>query len=308
MVRFQKGFTLVEIAIVMVIIGILVSGGAAMVAPLTKLAKYRQSKDIVASAMISVTGFAALRGSLPTQAAFPSNVRKFNDGWDRPLQYLPDSGLTAGNLCGRGRAGLSVNICPDAACAGPTTIADVAFIIASGGGNFNMQTASVAGAVKVYPVGLAGIDDYAADMDRADEYDDIVDWMTLGELRVKAGCNGPQLSILNSVLPTGNAGASYSAEIFPEGGVPFLGNLYRWCIQTTTGSLPSWISVNPSATPVRTNCSAEAEGGWAQRSSLLLSGTAEAAVQKLTIYVRDNDDTAGNGDNVASRGFVLTVN
>ena len=58
-------------------------------------------------------------------------------------------------------------------------------------------------------------------INRPEAYDDIVDYVTLGELRTKSGCQGAPLKILNNELPSGSMSSTYSATIYAEGGVPF---------------------------------------------------------------------------------------
>jgi len=306
----DKGFTLIEIAIVLVIIGMMVAAGASMIGPLTKRMKYTETKQVIDAAVESVIGEGASNEAIPTTAAFPSVVRTFRDSWGKSLSYVPDPNLVTGGMgiCGRRTTSTSVNICSDAGCTTPTTISNVAFLIASGGGNYNLQT-GITSPINVYNPDIPGIDNNNADMNRAEPYDDVVKWVTLNEIRIKAGCVGPQQKILNSVLPVGNNGNPYSSEVFPEGGIPFAGGQYRWCIQTTTGTLPGWIATNPAATPVSTDCvGSVAEGSWRLRSTLALSGTALTGTTGLTVFVRDNNDSAGTNDNIVSKSFVITIN
>jgi len=59
MIFRQKGLTLVEVAIVLVILGLLIGLGASLIGPLTKRAKITETRDIVNAAVESVIGFAA---------------------------------------------------------------------------------------------------------------------------------------------------------------------------------------------------------------------------------------------------------
>ncbi len=305
----KGGFTLIEMAMVLVIIGILVSIGAGMLGSLTKRAKNNETKDILDGAVESITGFGASNNRIPAAGAeFASVVRTTKDSWGNQLYYIPDANLVtilAGGICGRKSTSLSVVSCPDAGCAVPTsTTQNVAFVVLSGGENFNIQTASIANSIKVYDQGVNNVDDYAADMNRPEPYDDIVRWITLDELRIKAGCTGTQLRQVNSDLPSGRVANVYGATVFPDGGAPYAaGGKYRWCVQ---GTLPAGITIIPNT--VNANCAGLAEASWGQSDTLGFSGSPAAAGSfNVIVFVRDNNDPAGPNDNIAQRSYVITV-
>lgn len=305
----EKGFTLVEMAMVLVLVGILVSLGMGLMGPLMKTAKYTETKETVNAAIISVMGFATTNTRVPDTAEFPSVVRNPRDAWSTALDYIPDANLVSaanGGVCGRKSTGITLLKCPDAACAAPTsTITDVAIVVTAAAENRNIQTASAAGTVRVYTTDLAGIDDYATDMTRPEPYDDVVGWLTLNELRIKAGCVGAQLRLVNNDLPSAAVASAYSAAVYPDAGVPFTsGGAYRWCVQ---GTVPSGLAIAPSVTSL--NCLTLSEASWGQADTLSFSGTPTApGTYNFTIFARDNNDSAGANDNVAQRSFVITVN
>jgi prepilin-type N-terminal cleavage/methylation domain-containing protein len=332
---YDRGMTLVEIAIVLVIIGIVIGLGTALVGPLTKRAKINDTKEIVNADVESVISFAASNRRLPvpTGTEFTNNVRNPNDAWTKPLYYIVDTNLTtipAGTsdaICGRKTT--TYTICRDAACTAATNIQNVAFIVASGAENFNLQTGILTGGVcpagqtcvRVYNVDTAGIDDcttavncpnYPAALliNRPEAYDDIVKWVNLDELRTKVGCQGAQLKIINNELPSGSVTALYGAIVYGDGGIPYgVGGSYRWCIQTTTGILPTGFTATPNV--VNTNCLGLAEGTWGQANNLQfskLAGTGAAGSYNFSVFVRDNNDTAGTNDNITQKSFVLTIN
>ena len=305
----EKGFTLVEMAMVLVLVGILVSLGMGLMGPLMKTAKYTETKETVNTALISAIGFATTNNRLPTAAEFPTAVRNPRDAWSTALYYIPDANLTTsanGGVCGRKSTGMRVLKCPDAACASPSsTITDVAMAVVAPAENRNIQTASAAGTVEVYITDLAAIDDYATDMTRPEPYDDVVAWLTLNELRIRSGCVGTQLRLVNTDLPSAVAASAYAATVYADAGVPFTaGGKYRWCMQ---GALPAGLAASPATASV--NCLTLAEASWGQADTLALTGTPTAAgTYNLIVFARDNNDTAGSNDNVAQRSFVLTVN
>lgn len=331
----QAGFTIIEMAIVMVIIGLIVGFGASLIGPLSIRAKRIESTETVDAGAAAIVGYAAAHlGVLPTDAQFPGIIKKRNDAWTRPIQYVYDAVLadgdpTTGDLCTRRTTRITLRQCPDAVCSAPVTVANVAFLVLSGGENFNNQTAGTlaingATVIDVYPNGVGDVDAHAADFSRAEPYDDIVQWATLNELRSQVGCRGPQLAVLNNELPPGRTTSPYSASIYVDGGVPFstAGN-YLWCVETATGTIPSGLNFRNHADTGNigfdTDGAVLAENStvWTRADHILINGTPTTAGSfLLTIWVRDNsnpgnDPACAGGtslDNCTSRSFVLTIN
>ncbi len=323
----KKGFTIVELAVVLVLVGILIALGVRMIGPLTQRAKISETKGTIDAAIESLVGYAATNHRLPTVAEFTGAVKKPNDAWGNVLLYVVDANLTtipAGStdtICGRKATNLTVRSCVNAGCTTFTDTPNVAYIIFSGGANVNNQVAATGAVsspppvttVNIYDTGL-NVDNYAGDLGgaRVEPVDDIARWVTLNELRTKAGCAGQQLKILNNELPSGSVTASYGSNVYGDGGIPFTaGGNYRWCLQTATGVLAADLpgfTVTPNI--VNVNCQALAEGTWGQANNLQLSkpaGSGTAGSYSVTVFVRDNADTAGTNDNIASRAFVVTV-
>ena len=331
----QAGFTIIEMAMVMVIIGLIVGFGASLIGPLSIRAKRIESTEIVNAGAEGIIGYAtANQGVLPTTAQFAGIIKKRNDAWIRPVQYIYDATLadgnpTTGDLCTRKTTRITLRQCADAACSTPVAVANVAFLVLSGGENFNNQTAgtlAVNGAtvIDIYQNGVGNVDGYPTDLSRAEPYDDIVQWATLDELRSKIGCRGPQLAVLNNELPPGRTTSPYSAAIYVDGGVPFTGGgNYLWCVETPTGAAPSGLNIrNHTDTGnigLDTDGSVLAENSlvWTRADHMLINGTPTVAGSfLLTVWVRDNSNPASdpacadgaNLDNCTSRSFVLTIN
>lgn len=321
----KKGFTLIEMAIALVIVGLLVGMGAGLMGPLVMRTKFNETKEIVNAAVESVISYSASANKLPDIATFPGIIRTNSDSWKKALFYILDSNLTnsaVGGICGRKTTRISVDICPDTGCASPTTINNVAFIVLSGGGNLNNQTQgnlsiTSATTINVYDTGLI-VDDYSGGGDpaRPEAYDDIVRWTTLNELRIKAGCTGSQLKILNNNLPSGKSGSAYSASVYADSGVPFPDGGdsgsevdYEWCRQAdpVKGS-PGGISFSCNGSLVSSAVCSLTSGTWMQCTSLTLSGTPSGAGNyMLTFFARDENDSAGTDDNISEKSIVLTV-
>ncbi len=331
----QSGFTIIEMAMVMVLIGLIVGFGASLIGPLSIRAKRIESTETVAAGFEAIVGHAAAnRGVLPVGTAFPGIIKKRNDAWSRPIQYVYDAALadgdpTTGDLCTRRATRITLRQCPDAACSSPVAVANVAFVVLSGGENVNNQTAGSSAingptVIDLYPNGMDGVDGFAGDMTRTEPFDDIVQWATLDELRSKTGCRVPPLTVLNNQLPPGRLGGGYSAALYVDGGVPFAaGGDYLWCVETPTGAVPSGLRfrnhTDTADIGFDTDGSVLAEGSavWTQSNHVLISGTPTASGSFiLTVWARDNSNpgadpacsSGANWDNCTSRSFVLTIN
>lgn len=327
----SNGFTLIELAMVLVIIGLLMGMGAGLVGTLTKRAKLYENRNIIDAAIESLISYSASNNELPDIATFPSIVRNPNDVWKKPLYYIVDDDLldsTAGGICERRTTQLHLSNCPTTGCGTPTnTIDNVAYIVLSGSANFNNQTdipstnpVTSDTTVKYYVQGLE-LDDYTTDMNRAEPYDDIVKWITLDELRIKAGCTASQLRVLNNELPRGYVGSVYNATIFADGGVTFTdggGDTdsepdYEWCWKNDPiNGAPSGVSFScgTSALASSANCTLTS-GTWLQCTALSIANTPDPGTDesyRITFFVRDENDDSGTDDNLSQKSFVITIN
>ncbi len=281
----KKGFTLVELAIVLVIVGLLLGLGAGMVGPLTKRVKLNESREIISAAVDSVMGYASINNRVPDLSASPSptsfwtNVRTQNDAWGRPLVYVFDNNL-ATSICNRTTTNITARICNDAACTTFSTINNVAFLVASAGDNANNQTygsqaIAVATTINTYIVGIA-VDNYAGDFTRAtDEYDDIIKWMTLPELLTRMACQG--LRVVTRDLTIGTVGSPYpSTTLSATGGtIP-----YSWAIQA--GTLPAALTLNAGTGVISGTPTAAGTYPFTVRATDSLAST---ALQQLSITI-----------------------
>ncbi len=353
-IRNRNGFTLIEIAVVLIIVGLLVGFGATLVGPLTERSKRMANTDLVQAAVESIIGFAASDFRIPqwgdntvdtTVDEFCEVVTRRTDTTGKPLYYFFDNRLSVQNsICGRRTTNLTV--CRDAACT--DRIPNVAFIVVSSALDFNPQTGIVTAGcpagqtcIGVYATGTGAIDNCTGGgncpnydgavprINRPEEYDDIVEYVTLGELRTKTGCQGAPLKILNNDLPSTSIGSTYNATIYAEGGVPFgAGGSYRWCVEignrSAAAGLPGGLTITPGfirypddAAP--TQCIDQAETAWSTfgANTLAITGTpTEAGTFLISVNVRDDNQSGNdpacnnpsNEDNCSRKSFVLTIN
>ena len=199
----NKGFTIIELAIVLIILGILVGAGAGMLGISIKTNKFNQSRRIVEGAKKATIGFTIENMRLPTDKEFPQITRD-TDAWGKPLIYIPDDATIKynGSTSRADLTGTGTNI-----CCGPTPIdlavndrrqgsdnykTDIAFVILSTGENRKMET-TIKDNVKIngIPYCVATIEEASKD------YDDMVEYVSLSQLVSSVG-SYPLYNVRNS--------------------------------------------------------------------------------------------------------------
>ncbi|HIQ31592.1 MAG TPA: prepilin-type N-terminal cleavage/methylation domain-containing protein, partial [Aquifex aeolicus] len=141
----SRGLTLIELAVVLVVLGILVGIGAGIVGVLIKRVKYSESKEKVKANVEAIIGYATASGKLPGNSTeIQSAIKSFKDSYGKPMMYVFAGELSTGTdpICARTSTDLSINVgCKDPACSSyDQYIENVAFLIISGDGNYNLQT------------------------------------------------------------------------------------------------------------------------------------------------------------------------
>ncbi len=223
--RNSRGLTLIELAVVLIVLGILLGIGAGILGVLIKRVKYNESREIVDANVEAVKGFATANGRLPANVSEVQNTfRSLADSYGKPLIYIFSGNLddSSTSICDELSTNITVRVgCRDSTCSTyDQEVSNVAFLIVSGNGNHNLQTgdtsltpvsttpviimrANSGITLKIYAYGTPGIDDYTADLNRPEPYDDIVRWVSLHELKELADC--PSLSV--SITTPPNLGA-----------------------------------------------------------------------------------------------------
>lgn len=324
--RNNKGFTLVELAIVLIIVGMLVGVGSGMMGMLTTAIKVREAKELQDASVQSIISWASANNNIPNAAGFPTAAKTPQDSWGREFIYLYENRLysaspTKDTICGRRSTDLTIQTTDPAA-----TIANVAFVVISPSDDATVETTLTAtaapavaatfnGAASGPAIALAARGSATGTIVVNANNTDIVRWVTLDELRSKVGCQGAPMKIINNELPYGYNGVAYSATVFADGGVKFTGGTgnYRWCIENTAGVVPAGMTftsnIGAAAIPFNTDCLGLAEASWVLADNVLIGGAPTAiGSNTLTVYARDNNDTAGTNDNIANKPFVFTIN
>lgn len=185
----EGGFTLVEIAMVLVVIGILLSIGAGLIGILSKRAKFNESREIVKAAREAVIGYAISNKKLP--AALSDTGARTADAWANSLDYYWSTNLS----------GAVVNLCTTQPSpyltvtdnrTSPATIKNnVVVLILSRGDNGASET----GTTSPFTVN-----------EQSDTYNDIVEYIDISLLREKV-CHS--FRITTDSLPSGTEEIAY---------------------------------------------------------------------------------------------------
>ena len=92
----KLGFTLIELSIVLVILGLIIGTLAPLFVTLTKKSKMTDGRELVATARDEVKGEIIRTRILPTNL---SNIGHTTDPWQNPLVYIPAPQLAGQDLC-----------------------------------------------------------------------------------------------------------------------------------------------------------------------------------------------------------------
>ena len=314
----HNGFSLVELSIVLVIIGLLVGLGSSMIGPMMNFTKVRETRDMMDANLQAVISWASSNNKLPNVAGFTTTVAKHaKDTWNRDFIYLYDGNLykaapTKDTICGRRSTILTLETIDNTTTT--STVSNVAFAVLSDADNATLKsTLIVNGPTELDFTSRDATSGYTSSkitVKGPNGY--LVRWVTLDELRSKIGCQGAPLKILNNELPFGSKSTSgYSATITADGGVP---SSYKWCIEAAAISpaltIPPIIPGLTFQTPLYwttpttpgNNCS-ETVNTWVSGSTLTISGNPTTpGSYSFTVYVGDSDS------NTAQKSFVITVN
>jgi prepilin-type N-terminal cleavage/methylation domain-containing protein len=140
--RHQRGFTLTEIAIVLVIIGLVVGLGAGMIGSLTRRMKLNETKAITRTAKEALLSYAVRNGYLP-QDTGPNPLgiagARIRDVWGNDLVYSADDALEgiSADVCNATSTGFVVYMCEDVQCTTFDTLQNIAFVVFSRGEDFS---------------------------------------------------------------------------------------------------------------------------------------------------------------------------
>lgn len=229
----RSGFTLIEVALMLAVLGLLLGVGVSLIGPLVKRSKLTETREAVKQATEALAGYAVKNGYLPYQEttydplkpaqAFVLAGSKGNDAFGRPLHYVAAPELEWDNATPLGTSPCNTAVRADVCAETETSLAltqdgvlrqNIAFMIVSAGENQNIQTGTI-----VHGLDFPNVDDFPEDMSRPEPYDDVVTYVALDELRHLRGCQ--PLEVLSSqALPAADEGQPYTFTLQAHGGVP----------------------------------------------------------------------------------------
>ena len=312
----ERGFSLIELAIALVVVGLLVGGGISLIAPLLKQQKYRKNLELLKANMEYLVQYGLKNnGKFEPYASNCTPILRYPlDVYGKPFLCFIAPELASDSTCARQTTSITVADQQDHA-----THNNVAIVLISGGENFDIQTRPYdpykpTNPVVIYPFGQAGIDDYGDDTDRPEPYDDQVAYLKLLELKAKYLCvhSEERLRILNNSLPTALNGTTYDATVYAAGGIPFDESKYVWCVEGPAGGLPSGLNLWCDATSILTlssNCSSAnpVVAIWGKCRNIKILGQVNLGSNASRTY-KFNFFVADDSKNRDHKNFILTVN
>lgn len=245
----DRGFTLVEIAIVLVILGLIITLGAALIGPLTKRSKLTESREVVKAAKEAVLGYAVKYGYLP--ADITTAGARNSDAWGAALQFYAAVEINGSpkNACGVNTTTMQINDCQTGTC---VTKSNIAYVLYSFGEDIN---GSCTGTASPFNLLLQGYGYDGACVPNTTNpqyrYDDIVEYVTLDEIRAAMACAQPLAVISSGTLTQGEEDSFYSTSLQAMGGKP----PYTWTtwsgngltLNTTSGLISGTINYKTTA-------------------------------------------------------------
>ncbi|MBF0540292.1 MAG: putative Ig domain-containing protein [Nitrospirae bacterium] len=255
----DSGFTLIEMAMVLVIIGLIVSMGTQMLKTMTKRSMMVNSTQIAKTAYESILGYAISNKKLP--ADLTTLGVKTTDAYNSNLKYYVVPEFTASSFCTNNGTYLLLN---DSSSGSLISKTDIAFLILSAGEDRTNST----GAASTFTV-----------LPQSNTYDDIVFYLDIKTLREKV-CN--TFGIVTDSLPTATKDFVYSSATLAatDGTEP-----YTWSI--ASGALPAGLSLSNagviSGTPT-------VDGSFPFNIQVVDNDTPQRQANKtLSITVQPND-------------------
>jgi prepilin-type N-terminal cleavage/methylation domain-containing protein len=244
-----KGYSLIELSIVLVIIGIIISIGVKTMRPSIVASASNKTARLLDANKDAIVGFVSVNKHLPDSQSFLQVVPANLDGFHSRFGYIFDETLlSAQSVCSLKNSNMSIKRCKNSDCSQiAQQVSNVAFVMFSIGNNGNHQIRDKDN--NVFPSGpnntiseLRTYEQNVAITPNEPVFDDIVTWVTLNELKVSAGCQNSKLSIMGQEITVGaekdgNAIIHCSKDYFGnkrliaiDGQAFSSGGKYKWCL------------------------------------------------------------------------------
>ncbi|NPA74389.1 MAG: type II secretion system protein [Epsilonproteobacteria bacterium] len=199
----KKAFTLIELAIVLSILGILIGGGFKIYKMQREKAYVKEAKEYTQASKDAIIGYSLDYIDLPTWSEFAQNlspVKGTISDLNKTLFYFADPDLQNDqDICTFNTTKLQVDVYKNGSL--DHTISNVAFVIAARSANHNIQTyySNNSGqyTVKTYDYS-SKVDDNPSDFTRNEQYDDTIEWVTLSQLQKSINCQNNKPIIVNN--------------------------------------------------------------------------------------------------------------
>ncbi|WP_303850339.1 prepilin-type N-terminal cleavage/methylation domain-containing protein [Seleniivibrio woodruffii] len=196
----KKGFTLLELAIVLIIVGVLSAGAMKILFGAFNNNKQTATRNNIALIVKDIAAYTVKGRRLP--ATLDRATSQTSDTFGRALVYEAAENLEDTDICSVQTTDMSIN--------GAVTENNIAFLVISTGEDGQQQYTE---SDNTYTFNNGN--------------DDVVGWMNLGTLQAMAGCDG-SLSIEQNKLPDAIVSNTYSFKLTPKGGT----SPYKWCVES----------------------------------------------------------------------------
>ena len=196
MQRTKRGFTLIEMAIVLVIVGLILATTLPLLTERIAKDKVTKGARTVNTLKQEIIGYSMLEGHLPTTDYVAANFSGAEDVWGKSVHYYPADGLSgpdgSGNTLSAGTSSLTLT---RTTSTGTDTYSGMAFIIVSEGQNMSTEvdTSGLTADAVGDPLSIAI--EYTGDIKfysrggytptGGESYDDIVEYVSLPYLKAK---------------------------------------------------------------------------------------------------------------------------
>lgn len=278
----RRAFTLIELSIVLTIIGLMVAGSFKAMQIMNERSRVSEAKEQVLGAKNAIIGFVIEFPSLPSVPVFDQNLSPLKGNQANQIMYVPANNLLTDDICAFTTTNLSVTVNNVDGSARPP-ITNIAFVIAHGSANRNIQTALTGNNIVVHSPSEQNIDDNVTFVDRQEQYDDMVEWVTLVQLQQNIGCNDKPFRFITDKLP--------SAKVF----VPY---------PDINNSVVAGLIVENNISQVTINCNPTLQYGISFNSPNYFSGT---PIQSGVALFRCTATEGAPSSRTIIKEFVITI-
>ena len=213
------------------------AAGLSLIGLLTKKAKLNESREVVRQAREAVIGYVVKNRYLPSNLE-AAGARRL-DAYGNELIYVPTTEFDASpeDVCSVNSTTIQVYECQNTDCSAYLTKSNIGFVVFSRGFDGNGD-----GTGSSSPFRVRLQDDAYTSGGTTYNYDDIVAYASLDEIRSLRGCPQPLAVISPSTLPQGEEDSFYSYQLQAIGGKP----PYTWDETLGSGLSGSGLSLDSS--------------------------------------------------------------